>query len=980
MDGANPVAGVMIRLGGALERTQLTNADGTYAFGSLPAGGTYTVTPSSTLYDFGTQSRTFNNLSGNETADFTAVVRRFRIAGQLKDANGGILSGAVVTLTVGGGANATAQTDTEGRYVFTDLPAVGSYVVVPFKADYTFTPSAARFQNLTADIGAADFTGRLSYRLGGQVLDASGTPLPDVRVALEWSANGTNFRVSGLTNSLGDWGFINLTPGVTYTVTPSSFAYSFAPASQTYDNISASHRFDFTGTLVVAAISGQVVDEGGKAVPGVTLRVSGAATSWGYTNNLGNYMVGGLRKGQTFTVTPVLLGYTFVPASKTIDLAGNATADFTARLLTPQAFTPGNVLVSANHVLTEYTPEGVQVQAVIVPQPSPNTTGEAHLTGDVVLDRNGDALVVNTKPLALASFSKARQSWQNVRLNESLNYHPPGGLATVENYAFIPSVDYSVQNSTSGLTRLNLDDNSINRFGVAAGYQDLTIGQDGLLYALLYNVSNDFARLHVYNPQTLQLVRERLVGIDTLAVTANSAGDLFLVNRRGVLARRKSDGTFVKQVNLGAFQLGDIDVSADGRIVVKAEGKIILLDEQLNVLSSFTPLNGDGYVAFTRPISVASIQFAATTFSAGEDAGQATVTVTRTGDLSGPASVEFSTTDDPAAVPCSTANGSAYARCDYATTIDTLRFAPGESQKTVLVPLIDDAYIEGAETAQVKLLKPAGALLGVQATATLTVNDNNDAGGAPNPIYVTPFFVRMQYLDFLSREPETGEPWSGVLNRCSDVNNNPACDRLIVSQSFFASPEFRLKGFYALNFYRVAFNRRPAYEEIIPDMRSVTGATPEEVYQKRAAFAVSFTSRSEFKGLYDALSDTTFVNNLLDRHELQSITTPDPANPEGGTKVVLTRVDLINRLSISNLLSLTRAQVLRAVVESDEVGAAEYNRSFVAMQYYGYLRRTPEEDGYQAWLRVINQDPNNIRVMVNGFMNSTEYKLRFGQP
>lgn len=53
---------------------------------------------------------------------------------------------------------------------------------------------------------------------------------------------------------------------------------------------------------------------------------------------------------------------------------------------------------------------------------------------------------------------------------------------------------------------------------------------------------------------------------------------------------------------------------------------------------------------------------------------------------------------------------------------------------------------------------------------------------------------------------------------------------------------------------------------------------------------------------------------------------------------------------------------------------------FVAMQYYGYLRRTPEEPGYQAWLRVITQDPNNIRIMVDGFVNSTEYRLRFGQP
>jgi hypothetical protein len=68
------------------------------------------------------------------------------------------------------------------------------------------------------------------------------------------------------------------------------------------------------------------------------------------------------------------------------------------------------------------------------------------------------------------------------------------------------------------------------------------------------------------------------------------------------------------------------------------------------------------------------------------------------------------------------------------------------------------------------------------------------------------------------------------------------------------------------------------------------------------------------------------------------------------------------------------------VVESNEVGTQEFNRAFVAMQYYGYLRRAPEEDGYQAWLRVINQDPNNVRLMVNGFTNSTEYRLRFGQP
>jgi pimeloyl-ACP methyl ester carboxylesterase len=406
--------------------------------------------------------------------------------------------------------------------------------------------------------------------------------------------------------------------------------------------------------------------------------------------------------------------------------------------------------------------------------------------------------------------------------------------------------------------------------------------------------------------------------------------------------------------------------------------------------------NRSGLATLKLAVPTSALQFSVASYSANEGEGHASIVVTRIGNSSVAASVDFQTVDDPAAVPCNPAlkrpdgssypQGAAYARCDYATSIETVTFAAGDTQpKTITIPLIDDAYVEGAETVQLKLLNPSGATLGAHNTVDLTITDN-DTAGAQNPIFSTPFFVRMHYLDFLSREPETGEPWSGVLNRCANPFNldpnhpTAACDRIIVSQSFFGSPEFRLKGFYVFTFYRVAFNRRPAYEEIIPDMRSVSGASPEEVYQKRAALPVNFTTRPEFKRLYDALSNAGFVNTLFDRYGLGSVTTPEPANPEGGARVVLTRADLISRLGASGAGSLTRAQVLRAVVESNEVGAAEYNQAFVAMQYYGYLRRTPEEDGYQAWLRVINQDPNNIRIMVNGFMNSTEYRLRFGQP
>ena len=405
----------------------------------------------------------------------------------------------------------------------------------------------------------------------------------------------------------------------------------------------------------------------------------------------------------------------------------------------------------------------------------------------------------------------------------------------------------------------------------------------------------------------------------------------------------------------------------------------------------------DSFYTITQDASLspAILTFGAANYTFGEDAGRATVTVTRSGNTSGAVSVDVATVDDPAAIPCDPttrdANGNlfpqgrAFARCDYATSIETVSFAAGDTQpKSVVVPLVDDAHVEGAETFQIKLLNASNAALGTLATATLTLNDN-DAPGQANPILQTPLFVRMHYLDFLSREPEPNEPWSAVLNRCPNVFNLDAlsvsagCDRIIVSKSFFESQEFRLKGLYTFTFYRVAFNRLPEYAEIIPDMRSVTGQTASDVYARRALFPASFAQRQEFRSAYDALSPTAYINALLDRYGLLSITTPDPQNPEGGTKVTLTRADLSARLGAHDASNLTRAQALRAIVESDEVRAAEFTRAYVAMQYYGYLRRTPETSGFNAWLNHLNAHPTDTRTMVNGFVNSGEYRARFGK-
>lgn len=222
------------------------------------------------------------------------------------------------------------------------------------------------------------------------------------------------------------------------------------------------------------------------------------------------------------------------------------------------------------------------------------------------------------------------------------------------------------------------------------------------------------------------------------------------------------------------------------------------------------------------------------------------------------------------------------------------------------------------------------------------------------------FFVQQQYLDFLNRfpEPEGFAAWLGVLNKCG---SDAACtreQRIEVSASFFRSEEFYSKGYFAYRFYRASLGRRPLYAEIVPDMRSVTGATPEEVKAKKAAFTNAWVQRDEFKRLYDGLAPAAFVDKL--------------AQTAGVT--LANRQKLVDDLTAG---SISRADVVRAVVESPEVEKKEYNGAFVAMQYFGYLRRDPEPAGYEAWLRVIERNPEDYRTMVQGFMESTEYRNRF---
>ncbi|HYO99313.1 MAG TPA: DUF4214 domain-containing protein [Pyrinomonadaceae bacterium] len=227
------------------------------------------------------------------------------------------------------------------------------------------------------------------------------------------------------------------------------------------------------------------------------------------------------------------------------------------------------------------------------------------------------------------------------------------------------------------------------------------------------------------------------------------------------------------------------------------------------------------------------------------------------------------------------------------------------------------------------------------------------------------FFIQQQYIDFLSRFPDTDgfNSWMSVLNSCNgDANCLGGVNgkRVEVSRGFFQSLEFSLKGFFVIRFYKSTLGRLPTYPEIVEGMRSVTGQTAGEVFAKRNAFASAWVSRGDFAANFPAgMSAADFVNKVL---ATAGIT-------------VANRDQLIAELAANNTAA-GRASVLFKIVESGELFAKEYDPAFVAMQYYGYLRRAPETEGYNAWLKYLSEHPGEYNTMVWGFAYSQEYRNR----
>ena len=217
--------------------------------------------------------------------------------------------------------------------------------------------------------------------------------------------------------------------------------------------------------------------------------------------------------------------------------------------------------------------------------------------------------------------------------------------------------------------------------------------------------------------------------------------------------------------------------------------------------------------------------------------------------------------------------------------------------------------------------------------------------------------------------------------------------RLNVSAAFFLSIEFQETGYLAYRIYNAAYGDTTSpnvpgtvpiirLQEFLPDSQQIgagvqvgIGNWQQQLEDNKNAYARDFVQRPRFITAFPlSMTAAEFVNKLDqntagvlsvdEKSQLIAMLLPTPADPT------------------------QRGAVLRKVAEDGDLRQRELNRAFVLMQFYGYLRRNPDDPqdtdfrGWKFWLDKLNQFNGNFveAEMVKSFLVSGEYRQRFGTP
>jgi Tol biopolymer transport system component/photosystem II stability/assembly factor-like uncharacterized protein len=673
------------------------------------------------------------------------------------------------------------------------------------------------------------------------------------------------------------------------------------------------------------SISGRVTGNT-TGVP-ITMTLAGTLTRVARTDAAGNYVFGNLTPGGNYSVTPISNAFGFSPAKADINnLVGNQVANFT-------------------------------VLPAVIPAPTPP------LADDFDAGQRDPAkwnLGTQTQPLGAfdPQIPVVQQSGRLVVTPRSqtsgLHYN---GYVAVNSFDFSNSkatveVAQTATNGAETIFAIGSDLDNFSRFVVRAGGGGVNVAKGK----------------QPKGPGLPQLIFQVRVGgqLTSLSIPYDA-------NAHRYMRFRHEPPT-----NSIVFETSPNNVDFTVRHSVVLQKSVSALTAELSAGTS-SPTDPGQAVFDNFGLVTNTFQFAVTGYTVNESANRAVVTVTRSGDLSAAASVDFSTFDD-----------TARQKTRYIPAVGTLAFAPGQTSRTFNVLLEDNSLVEGSQTISLRLLDSSGAGLNSPGRAVLTVDDNDSPPITTNPLDNVQFFVRQNYYDFLNRTPDQGglDYWTSQFTQCGSDQACINLKRIDVSNAFYFELEFQQTGSYVYRLYRAAYgndqpfpnpdNSNPvekkkllSYTSFFSDRARVIGGA--NLAQSQLNLANSMILRPEFLATYPlSLNGPAFVDAVLNKIKMDIGV--DLASQRAGLIDLFNsggRGAVIYRLADDNA---TNPINNRAFID------AEYNRAFVATQYFGYLRRNPDLGGFVFWLNQVNsgalRDVGKQHAMVCSFVTSTEYQER----
>ena len=276
------------------------------------------------------------------------------------------------------------------------------------------------------------------------------------------------------------------------------------------------------------------------------------------------------------------------------------------------------------------------------------------------------------------------------------------------------------------------------------------------------------------------------------------------------------------------------------------------------------------------------------------------------------------------------------------------------------------------------------------------------ADPSPNPIDPAANLVIQHYRDFLNREADPGgrDFWTNQITACGSDAHCIEVKRINVSASFFLSIEFQQTGYLVERMYKTAYGDTPGtstflsthqiavptirFDEFMRDTQTIGKGVivlapgwEQLLESNKQAYASAFVQTTRFVADFSTtMTPAQFVDKLNMR--------------AGNVLSDSEKTTIINLFAgAANTANTTaRAQAVRQVAEDPDLYAAEFNRAFVLVEYFGYLRRNPNDapettldyTGFDFWLTKLNQFNGNYinAEMVKAFLSSAEYRQRFG--